>query len=164
MEEKRTIFSYLSQVLIIFGVTVLCMTAFTYVFGDSAREISALYRMGGEGIPLEIIPELFLLSVIVVVLQYLLFTDRLLKKMPVNARIACMVVCILAVVCGFILVFDWFLAHMWQPWVLFLVCFAICFFVSAGISTLKTRIENKKLMEGLENMKKHWEAENEKTD
>lgn len=71
MEEKRTIFSYLSQVLIIFGVTVLCMTAFTYVFGDSAREISALYRMGGEGIPLEIIPELFLLSVIVVVLQYL---------------------------------------------------------------------------------------------
>lgn len=164
MEEKKTIFSYLSQVLVIFSITVLCMTMFTHFFGESAREISALYRMGGEGIPLEIILELFLLSIIVVVLQYLFVTDLLFKKMPVLARIVCMVVSILVVMCGFILLFDWFPADMWQPWVLFLVCFAVCFFVSAGISALKTRIENKKLMEGLENVKRHWEAEYEKTD
>ena len=160
MEEKRTIFSYLSQVLVIFGFTMLCMAVFTHLFGESARGISALYRLGSKGSPLEIMLEFFVLSIIVVLLQYVFFTDVLFKKLTAGRRALGMVACILASVCVFIFLFGWFPADMWQPWVLFLLFFAICFFVSTGISAWKTKLENRKLQEGLEKMKRQWEEEN----
>ena len=40
MEEKKTIFDYLAQTMLLFGVTVLILNLFCLVFGNSAKDVS----------------------------------------------------------------------------------------------------------------------------
>lgn len=65
---------------------------------------------------------------------------------------------IIAVIAFFIFRFDWFPVMMWQPWVMFFVCFGICAGVSVALSVLKEKSENRKMQEALERLK---EGENE---
>ena len=54
MEENKTIFDYLAQVLIVFGFTMLTISIFCLAFGESAKEFSAMFALGSKGIPVEI--------------------------------------------------------------------------------------------------------------
>lgn len=149
MEERKNILDYGAQVMCIFGFTMLCMMVFACLFGEAAKGISAFFALGSEGITVQVMAEFLLLAVLIVFLRYFFFTDRFLKKMPVLARTVLMVLSILVVMSGFIFLFDWFPVNMWQPWVMFLLSFFICFGGSVGISVWKARLDNKKLQEGL---------------
>lgn len=159
MDEKRTVFSYIFQMFAIFGFNMLCLTGFTYLVGDSAKQISQMYSLGSEGIALRTSFEFFLVSVIVVLLQYVIFSDRWIKEMAFVKRIFCMIAGVLALISLFVYFCGWFPINMWQPWVMFLFCFFICFGASVVISAAKAKAENEKLMKGLEKMKKQWEEE-----
>lgn len=159
MEERKTIFDYLMQVMVIFGFSMMAMMCFTMLFGESAKEISALFSLGDKGLSVEIMAQFLGLSAIVVLLQYLFFTDRLIKKMSEVMRCICMVILILLIMSLFIIIFQWFPVDMWQPWVLFILCFIICFAVSTFLAILKTKLENKRLEQGLENMKRQWKEQ-----
>lgn len=158
MEERKNILEYGAQVLCIFGFTMLCMMVFVSLFGESARELSPFFALGEKGISLAVMGEFLLLSMVIVLLQALFLTDRWIRKMPVLGRTVLMVLSILAVMCGFILVFGWFPIRMWQPWVMFLLCFLLCFGGSVTVSVWKTRLENKKLQEGLQRLKQEKET------
>lgn len=159
MEERKNILDYGAQVLCIFGFTMVCMMVFVGLFGESARGLSAFFVLGKEGISLAVMGEFLLLSSLIVLLQELFFTDRILRKMPVLGRTVLMVLSILALMCVFILLFDWFPVGMWQPWVMFLLCFLLCFGGSVTVSVWKTRLENKKLQEGLKRLKQEKETQ-----
>lgn len=159
MEERKSILDYGAQVLCIFGFTMVCMMVFVGLFGEMAREVSGFFVLGKEGISLSVMAEFLLLSVIIVFLQFFFFTDCCIKKLPVIGRTLLMLLSILAVMSGFIVVFDWFPINMWQPWVLFLLCFLLCFGGSLGISVVKTRLENRRLQEALNRMREQKETE-----
>lgn len=164
MEEKKTIFSYISQVFGMFGFVMFCMLIFTYILGDSAKEISSLYSLGKKGVSLNVMMEFFAVAVLIVLLRYLFFTDRWIKKMSVFKRSLCMVAGILIIFSIFIYLFHWFPMDMWQPWAMFILCFAVCYGVSLTVTAVKMREENEKLEKGLKRLKEQWEEENAKSD
>lgn len=87
-------------------------------------------------------------------------TEMIIKRMSVVVRIGLMLTMTVCTIVVFVLVFGWFPADMWEPWVLFILSFLLCFAASIGIITLKTRAENKKMEEGLNKIKERWQ-ENE---
>ena len=50
MEEQKTIFDYLGQVMITFGFSVAVMNVLCLLVGEEAREISTIYSLGKEGL------------------------------------------------------------------------------------------------------------------
>ncbi len=153
MEEKKTIFDYLGQVFMIFGITVAILNVFCLLFGDSAKEMSSMFVLGSQGIGIRTMAEYLIISAIVVGMRCLFFTDMLIKKLSVAARTALMVLSVLGVTIIFILIFDWFPVNMWQTWTMFFVCFGICFCLSTLMVSLKEKAENRKMQEALRRLK-----------
>lgn len=161
MEEKKTIFDYLAQVMIAFGFSMMVMNVFCLIFGNSAKEFSALFELGNQGIPARIVFEFLCLSALITGVRYVFFTDILIKKMPVWARTVCMLVSVVIIIAFFIIVFNWFPTNQWQPWAMFLLCFGISFMGSYLVMTIKEKAENRKMKEALERLKEKGEYENE---
>lgn len=160
MEGRKTIFDYLGQILMSFGFTMLCMMLIVMLFGEQESNYSAFFALGSEGLPISVMFQYLGLSVIVVMLRMVFFTQGLIRKMGVGARSICMVVSMLIVIIGFIWLFGWFPVNRWEPWVMFLLCFACCFAGSTAVVALKNKMENKRLAEGLSKMQAELEAQN----
>lgn len=160
MKENRTIFDYLAQVLVIFGFSMLILNIFCLVFGESAREFSAMFRLGRQGIPAETAFQYLGVSVLITGARSLFFTDRVIRKMAVWLRTVCMLGTVILIISASIVLFGWFPPDMWQPWVLFFVCFGISFLGSLLVMSLKEKAENRKLNEALDRLKEKERAEN----
>ena len=52
-----------------------------------------------------------------------------------------------------ILIFGWFPADEWLPWVMFFVSFAVCFAISVAVTVFRERLENKRMEEALERLR-----------
>ena len=154
MEEKRTIFDYLAHILLVFGFTMLMMNLFCFVFGDSAKEFSALFALGSQGVPIEITFQCLGISALIVGIRFIFFTDFLIKKMQVWLRTICMLAAVIAIIAIFIIAFHWFPTDMWQPWTMFFICFGICFAGSYLVMITKEKAENKKMEEALQQLKR----------
>lgn len=154
MEERKTIFDYIGQVFMIFGFTMLILVVFCLLFGESAKEYSTMFSFGKEGISVETMMQFLLASVFTVTLRWLLFTDVLIKNMSVPLRAVGMVLSELFVIIILILLFGWFPTDEWLPWVMFFVSFTVCFAVSVTVTVFRERMENKRMEEALERLRK----------
>lgn len=159
MRERKNIIDYLAQVVHIFGIMMLVLMVLTFVFGDSAMSISKMFTIGSQGISVGVMAQFFLLSILVAGLRYLFFTDRLVKQLSIILRIVFMLLSIIAVIAIFIYCFEWFPMNMWEPWVMFFLCFAICVGVSAAVTTIRVKLEDKKMEAGLDRLKRKLEDE-----
>lgn len=153
MEEKKTIFDYLGQVFMVFGITVVILNVLCALFGEGAKEISSMFSLGNQGISVPVLFQFLAASSIIVLLRFLFFTDVLIKKMPVILRTVCMIGLVLLTIIIFIVVFDWFPTNLWQPWCMFFLCFGVCFMISMFITIMKENIENRKMKQALERLK-----------
>lgn len=153
MEEKKTIFDYLAQVLIIFGFSMLILNVFCILFGDSAQSLSSMFALGSRGVPAEIAFQYLAISALIAGLRFLFFSERLIKKMPVPLRTVCMLGSVLLVTAAFIIRFQWFPANLWIAWAMFFACFLLSFVCSYLMMLLKEKIENQKLKEALDRLK-----------
>lgn len=153
MEEKRTIFDYLAQVMIIFGFTTLLLNIFCLVFGASARDISAIFALGAQGVPVSVSFQFLCVSALLTAARYVFFTDRIIKQMPVWLRCICMLTFAVIIIAVFIILFHWFPADMWQPWLMFFCCFGVSFAGSFLFVTLKEKTENRRMEEALRRLK-----------
>lgn len=154
MEEKKTIFDYAEQVFGIYGFSIIILNIFCRLFGEEAKDISSLFSMGKDGLSLAVMVQFFSTSVWIVFLRFVFFTDTIIKNMRVVARSAGMVASILVMMTVYIRVFNWFPVDDWLPWVMFFGCFGICFLVSLSLSALRERIENQKMEDALNRLKK----------
>lgn len=157
MEEKRTIFDYLGHVLIVFGFGMLVLNVFCLLFGNSAKEFSAMFALGDQGIPAKIVFQFLCISVLIVGTRFIFFTDIIIKKMPVWLRTICMLTVIVIIIAGFVIAFDWFPVNMWKPWVMFFICFGISFLGSYFVMIIKERVENRRMNEALQRLKEREE-------
>ena len=153
MEEKRTVFDYLAQVLIIFGFAMLTLNVFCLVFGNSAKEFSAMFALGEQGIPAQIVFQFLAISVLLVGVRFLFFTDMVIKKMPIWLRTVCMLTVIVVIIAVFVIAFDWFPVNMWQPWAMFFICFILSFLGSYFVMIVRAKVENDRMDEALQRLK-----------
>ena len=159
MEEKRTIFDYLAQVLTIFGFTILTIAVFCLVFGNSAKDFSTLFELGNQGISINIIFQFLLVSVLITGVRFIFFTDIFIKKVPVWLRTICMSTVIVIIIAAFVITFHWFPVNMWKPWVMFFICFGISFLGSYFVTKIREDIENRQMEEALRRLKEKKENE-----
>lgn len=154
MEERKTIFDYIGQVFMIFGFTMLILSVFCLLFGESAKGYSTMFALGKEGICVGTMLQFLLAAVFTVTLRWLFFTDVLIKNMAVFLRAVGMVLSELCVIIVLILLFGWFPVDQWLPWLMFFVSFGICFVVSVTVTAFKERLENRRMEEALERLRK----------
>ncbi len=153
MIKKNTIFDFMENVMVIFGISVISICIFTFLFGKKAGEISTIFALGENGIPLITLVQFLLMAFIITALRWILFTDKLIKNLSLALRSILMFIAVITMVAIFAALFQWFPVNMITPWILFFICFAICATVSVVISILKEKSENKKLQEALERLK-----------
>ncbi len=153
MDEKKTIFDYLAQVMIIFGFTMLILNIFCLVFGNAAKDISTLFELGDQGIPVGITLQFLCISALITGLRFVFFTDVIIQKMPIWLRTVCMLIFVVIIIAAFIIIFNWFPANMWQPWAMFFVCFGLSFLGSCLVVVVKEKVENKHMEEALRRLK-----------
>lgn len=159
MEQRRTIFDYIAQVFCIFGFTMVIMMSFAITFGESGKDYSMLLALGKRGVSSAVMFEFLALSVINVFLRYLFMTDRFIKEMSFLKRTICTVISILITIIAFIVLFGWFPTDMWQPWALFVGSFILCFTIGTFVTSVRNKMENKKLADGLARMRENWGME-----
>lgn len=162
MEEKKTIFDYLAQVLVVFGFGMLMLNIFCLAFGNSARNFSAMFELGNQGIPVAIAFQFLCVSVLIVGARFIFFTDAFIKKMAVWLRTVCMLTTVVMIIAAFVIVFHWFPANMWQPWAMFFICFGISFLGSYLVTAIKEKTENRRMEEALQRLKKKEKEEKTK--
>lgn len=150
MNQKNIIFGFLNHVLVIFGITVVCLMVFVTLFGEDAEGVSTIFGLGDQGITIATLLQYLLLSVLITALRMLFFTDKLIKKASIAIRTIGMFVSIIAAIALFAGGFGWFPVHMWQAWLAFFVCFAISAGISTAVSVIKEKNDNEKLQAALE--------------
>lgn len=153
MDKKPTIFDYLSQVFMIFGITILLLNIFCLIFGEIAREFSAIFVLGSEGLSVETMLQFLLAIAITITFRFIFMTDLIIKKMPLLARIIVLFSASFLNIMVFIIVCGWFPVNNLLAWIMFLISFAVSCTASTLISILWEKTENKRLAEALDKLK-----------
>ena len=153
MDNKPTIFGYLSQVFMIFGIAALTLNIFCLLFGDSAREISTIFALGSAGLSVTTMLQFLLAIGITILFRFIFMTDILIKKMPLAARIITMFAAAFLNIMVFVILCGWFPVDNLTAWIMFLISFAISCAVSTAVSLLKEKMENRRLAEALNRLK-----------
>lgn len=158
MEEKYTIFDFGNQVFCAFGFSMLVMAVFSRLVGDEAKEISALFALGDEGVPVNVIWQFFEVNILISVFRFLFFSEKIIRHMSIIKRTLCMLCSIILTVALFVYFFGWFPFDVWQAWLAFFISFGICFVISLLIMRWKEKLENRKMEEGLKRVKEKLES------
>lgn len=154
MEKKYTILDLLGQVFFIFGVTVTCLMVFVVLFGADANNVSSIFMLGERGLAVTTIGQFLLMSALITVIRFILFTDRIIKGWSITVRTISMFVAVIIMIGVFAAYFGWFPVNDAKAWIMFFVSFFVCCAISATLSALKEKKENEKMQEALERMKK----------
>ncbi len=161
MEERKHLLDYLAQLMMIFGTTILVVTLICCAVGDEGKGYSTMFALGSKGVPVNTVLQYLLSSGCVTVFRFLFFSDKIIKKMSVAKRVIAMLISVIALIGIFAYIFGWFPVDEPRCWMMFLLCFGLCFVISAGISVWKETTENKHLADGLKQLK---EKRNENID
>lgn len=153
LSKRETMFDWLAQVFLVFGIAMMCMVVFCVAFGDSAKGYSTMFELGRNGVSISTMVQYFLLTMIIITLKFLFFTDAVIKKMSVTLRTILMFTFVVIVLGAFVIIFGWFPANEWKAWAMCAVCFIISAGVSTFVSALKEKSETKKMQEALERVK-----------
>jgi len=153
MDKRFTVFGFLAQVFMIYGITTGLLNIFCMLFGSVAEGYSTLFSLAGAGVSVATSLQFLLTVTVIMILRLVFMSDMLIKNMPLGARIAAMFVSVFAVTIVCVFLFGWFPVNDLPAWVMFIVCFAVSCAVSVIISTAAERQENRKLDEALKRIK-----------
>ena len=153
MDKEKTIFDYISQVLILFGLTIIILMIICAIFGEESKEVSPMFAMGNEGLPISTMLQFLLSSVLVVILRIVLFTDYLIKKMSLFVRTILMYVSVIVMSIIFVIIFNWFPLEAGFGWIGFFVGFTVCATGSTLVMYIKDKKENDKMQTALDKLK-----------
>ncbi|MBO4470398.1 MAG: hypothetical protein J5841_01480 [Clostridia bacterium] len=138
-----------------FGSCVLALCLMTYLMGDRVEEgWTPLFALGAKGIPVNILLQFFLVSVIGVILQNVFLTDKWIKEMSVPLRKLLFFFSVLPVLAACVIVFGWFPVDEPDIWPYFLVSYTVFMGLSTLITRTKEISENKMMQDALEKFKK----------
>lgn len=157
MKENTTIFEHIGNIMVTFGVSMVILLFFCGVFGDDAREMSSMFRLGSKGLAIETMLQYLGVSVVIEIIRSFFFSDKFIKNASNTLRSGGMVLTIIIAVVIFIIAFGWFPVDKGLPWVMFFASFIICFSIGVWVSSVQEKLENKQMEEGLARLKKELE-------
>lgn len=163
MKKQQTIFDFLGQVFMLFGVTVLMLLVISLVLGNDSRNYSMMISLGNEGLPTATLLQFLGVSIMINGLELIFFTDKWIKTGHSGLRTMGMLSVILACLSGFIYVFKWFPMDEPLPWFMFFTFFFVSFGVSTVIVFWKEKMENRKMAEGLDRIKAQLKEDSDGT-
>ena len=155
MEERKTVFAYISQVFATFGIIVTIFILFSLLIGEGAGAYSTLFALGRTGLRLSTLLELLLLSGIITLIQVLFLTDRWIKNMSIIWRNVLFFSIILGAIVVMILLFGWFPMDDPLAWGGFFASFIPSMGLSVLISRLRERAENRRMQAALDKYQKN---------
>lgn len=161
MKRKDDVFRYLEQILTLFGLSVLFIGVFSYFVGEDARDYSSFFALGNQGLTLQTLVQLLMMSVLITTLRFILFTDGLICRISLTIRTMIMFFLVILMIAFFAFWCGWFPVNMLEAWGYFLACFAACAFASAYIMAWKTDRENKEMEEALKRLKEEQDEKEE---
>ncbi len=154
MEEKKTVFNYISQAFATFGIIVLIFILFSLAIGESTEGYSNLFSMGKRGMSIPTLCELLLLAIMITLAQVVFLTDKWIVNLSLIIRNVLFFLSVLIVMVIMIVTFKWFPVGDVSAWIGFIISFAISMIVSALVIKLKERADNSKMQEALDNYNK----------
>lgn len=160
MDNERNIFDFVYRIFALFGFTIMFVAIAAVLCSEDGSEVSTLFSLEDRGVAINTIIEFFAFSIVNTSLEFIFFTDKIIKNRSIVFRTVSTVSCIIIASIFFIAKFKWFPVDNYRSWIAFLITFIICFIVSAVLSTIKTNMEDKKLAQGLEKLKEGDKAEN----
>lgn len=137
-------YNFISQVLVIFSITILFISIQGKIWGDEAIEYSSLFQLGSKGIAFSTIVQLLTSSIIIASLRTFFFSDKYLKNMMVLWRTVLMLLSVVLVIVGYVFLFGWFPFNYMPAWIGFFLSFGGCFAISTILMVVKTNLEGKK--------------------
>ena len=158
MEERKHLLTYVEQVFMILGISLLAVTLICAAVGEEVREYSTMFALGAEGIPIHTIGEYLLSSVCITTLRFVFFTDTFIKRWSLAGRTAGMLGAVTVLSGGLAYLFGWFPVDGPKCWVAFFISFGICFLSSAALSVRREQAENRRLEAALRRMKESEEV------
>lgn len=153
MIKKNTIFDYLAQIMIVWGISTLSLCLFCKLFGNINREVSSIFELGNVGISISTLMQFLFLAIIITSLRQIFFTDILIKELSIIFRSIIMFTLVILAVGIFASIFKWFPVNQVKPWVMFFICFFSCAGISVLVSARKEKSDNKKIQSALERLK-----------
>lgn len=153
MIKRNTIFDYLAQIMVIWGISMLSLCLFCVLFGEAAHGYSTIFQLGSKGISVATALQFFCLAIIITGLKWIFFSDIVIKRLSVLFRNILMFAAIILSVGIFAAVFRWFPINQAKPWVMFFICFFLCSSVSVIVSVKKEKSDNQKIQDALERLK-----------
>ncbi len=153
MEKKHSLFSYLAQVFMIYGITNILLNVFALLVGDNAKALSTIFRLGSDGVGVATCIEFLIAMFIIVGIQYLFTSDYMMKRIHSIVRTALLFGLSIITIIVFVILFGWFPKDEPLAWIMFAVCFLLSFGVSVVVSSAYERSENRKMAEALKKYK-----------
>jgi len=153
MEKKKNVFDFVGSVFMIYGITITMLLFILVVIGDVNYGENLMFEMGSRGLTTKVLLQFLFLSFVNISLQYLCFSDRFIKEASNRFRTSLMLLSVLVIMAGFIQLFAWFPSGYLLPWVLYVSFFLLSYFVSILVISMKERLENKQMAEGLNRYK-----------
>ena len=153
MEEKKTIFDYLSELFTIYGVMVALFIVFTMLVGSKASTVSTLFQLGKDGLAIATLLQLLGLALFIMVVRNVFLTDLCIKNMSLLIRNVLFFASVLVAIVFCVIIFGWFPTNSLISWFCFIISFAVCTIVSTFLTRAAEKTENAKMAKALERFK-----------
>ena len=153
MDKRSTLFDYLTQIFLGFGISVGILEALAVLFGDKLADFSSMFSLGSKGISAATAFQFLSVIFIIVTLRFIFMTDILIKELTLTTRMILFFSGAFAVTVLFILIFGWFPANDPLSWLMFVISITVKSVVSTMISSAAEKQENKQLEEALRKIK-----------
>lgn len=156
--------SFIKDTMYIFAIDILVLTLMVFLFGESAKGVSTMFRLGSEGLALETIMQYFFSAAVIAGWKSLFFSGKIFKNMMILWRTIGMLFAIMVSMVCFIAVCGWFPISNVEGWIGFIVSFVICVCVSVGCMILKTHIQSCKYEKLLKKYQRREGAEHDQAE
>lgn len=154
MEEKNTIFDYITGTFATYGVMVSVFILLGLILGNYIGDYSSLFRFGAEGLSIPTLLQLLLLAALTTLAQSIFLTDRWIKNMTIFLRKTLFFIIVMVLIAVLIVLFDWFPVNDLKAWVGFFLSYTVSMTISVMVTRLRERAENDKMQEALDKYNK----------
>ena len=153
MDDNKTVFSYLGQILATFGNIVIIFMVFTFALGKVAHGYSSFFVFENKAISIATLGQLLAVSALLKCFEWAFLTAKFIKKMAMALRYVLFFATAFVTIVVFSICFKWFPLDLAAAWIGFGVSFIICTGLSILFSTLRTRAEDRKMEQALRRFK-----------
>jgi len=153
MENKRTIFDFMSFVMRTFGICICFLLVLTIMANDEMIETGSIFIFGNDAISITVLLQFLLLSFITTILVFLFTSTYMIRFLSLTTRLILMPIFIILCLGIAIYFFGWFPTGFLLPWISFVVYFLICYGISVAITLCKNKKADNVLNKALEEMK-----------